>query len=224
MLEGIFASIFGETITVTAFLMASAMSLVLGMVTSWTYCKTSKAGASMGSALIFLPFLVQIVILLVNGNIGAGIAVAGAFSLIRFRSAPGSARDIVIIFLAMTIGLACGMGYIGVAVLACLIVCLFSIILNIVRPGELETERELKITIPEDLDYADLFDDLMRKYTKHNTLIQVRTTNMGSLYRLIYHIRLRNAAKEKEFIDQLRCRNGNLDIVCGKTAYAKEGL
>lgn len=224
MLEGIFASIFGETIIMTALLIATAASLILGLVISWTYRKTSETGSSMGSALIFLPFLVQIVILLVNGNLGAGVAVMGAFSLIRFRSAPGSARDIVIIFLAMAVGLACGMGYIGIAVLSTIIVCLLSIIINAIQPAEVEINRELKITIPENLDYTGLFDDLMRQYTRKSALVQVKTTNMGSLYSLIYRIRLKSPGKEKEFIDQIRCRNGNLDIVCGRIPNAKETL
>lgn len=224
MLEGILASIFGSTITVATFFTASAVSLVMGMVIAWTYSKTGRAGTSMGSALIFLPFLVQIVILLVNGNLGAGVAVAGAFSLIRFRSAPGSASDIVIIFLAMAVGLACGMGYISIAVLSTFVVCMMSIVLGALRPVEAETSRELKITIPENLDYSGLFDDLMKKYTGESTLIQVKTTNMGSLYNLVYRINLKNTAREKEFLDQLRCRNGNLDIVCGRVPSLKETL
>lgn len=224
MLEGIFASIFGDTITEAALLTSAAVSLALGMVISWTHRRASGAGASMGSALIVLPFLVQIVILLVNGNLGAGVAVAGAFSLVRFRSAPGSARDIVIIFLAMAVGLACGMGYIGIAVLSAAVVCLLNVILGALRPAELENRRELKITIPEDLDYTGLFDDLMCQYTRESALMQVKTANMGSLYSLIYEIRLKSSDKEKEFIDQLRCRNGNLDIVCGRVPNAKETL
>lgn len=224
MLDGIFASLYGETITAAAFLIAAATSLVLGAIISWTYRKTSGAGTSMGSALIFLPFLVQIVILLVNGNLGAGVAVAGAFSLIRFRSAPGSARDIVIIFLAMTAGLACGMGYLGIAVFSTAAVCLLSLLLSLTQPAETQTHRELKITIPEDLDYTGLFDDLMRRYTAASTLMQVKTTNMGSLYSLVYRIQLKNCADEKEFLDQLRCRNGNLDIVCGRVPSMKETL
>lgn len=224
MLDGIFASLYGETITAAAFLIAASTSLVLGAIISWTYRKTSGAGTSMGSALIFLPFLVQIVILLVNGNLGAGVAVAGAFSLIRFRSAPGSARDIVIIFLAMTAGLACGMGYLGIAVFSTAAVCPLSLLLSLTQPAETQTHRELKITIPEDLDYTGLFDDLMRRYTAASTLMQVKTTNMGSLYSLVYRIQLKSCADEKEFLDQLRCRNGNLDIVCGRVPSMKETL
>ncbi len=224
MFDGIFSSIFGDAITVNALLFSAAVSLTLGMIISWAYRKTNGAGASMSSALIFLPFLVQIVILLVNGNLGTGVAVAGAFSLIRFRSSPGTALDIVIIFLAMTVGLACGMGYIGVAVMCCGIVCLMALSLNKFQPSWCENDRELKITIPENLDYTDVFDDLMSQYTMKSKLVQVKTTNMGSLYNLVYHVRLRNPGKEKEFIDNIRCRNGNLDIVCGRVPKAKDTL
>ncbi len=224
MLDGIFSSIYGSTITASALYISAAVSLSLGMVISWIYRRTNGAGASMSSALIFLPFLVQIVILLVNGDLGAGVAVAGAFSLIRFRSSPGSALDIVIIFLAMTVGLACGMGYIGIAVMSCGIVCLMELALNRYQPAGCENDRELKITIPEDLDYTEVFDDLMSRYTRESKLVQVKTTNMGSLYNLVYHIRLRDPGSEKEFIDDLRCRNGNLDIVCGRVPKSKEAL
>jgi len=224
MLNGILASVYGDTVTTTAFLVTAAVSLLLGALISWTYCKTGGSGWSMGTALVFLPFLVQIVIFLVNGNLGTGIAVLGAFSLIRFRSAPGSARDIVIIFLAMAVGLACGMGYVTVAGFAALVVCILNILLTLVQPRRADARRELKITIPEDLDYTDLFADLMKRYTNESNLMQVKTTNMGSLYSLIYHITLKDYSREKEFLDQLRCRNGNLDIVCGRMPSAKEAL
>ncbi len=224
MLNGIFSSIYGDTATATAFLAAAAASLMLGGLISWTYRKTGGSGQSMGSALIFLPLLVQIVIFLVNGSLGTGIAVLGAFSLIRFRSAPGSARDIVTIFLAMTVGLACGMGYVAVAGFAALVVCILSLLFTAVLPQKADARRELKITIPEDLDYTDVFLDLMKHYTVESNLIQVKTTNMGSLYSLLYHIKLKDGGREKEFLDQLRCRNGNLDIVCGRIPSAKETL
>ena len=224
MLSGIFASIYGDTVTAAAFLVAAASSLILGGLISFTYRKTESSSQSMGLALVVLPLLVQIVIFLVNGSLGTGIAVLGAFSLIRFRSAPGSARDIVTIFAAMTVGLACGMGYVAVAGFTALVFCLLNLLFTLLKPRSADHRRELKITIPEDLDYTDLFLDLMKRYTEDSNLIQVRTTNMGSLYSLIYHIRLKDCGREKEFLDQLRCRNGNLDIVCGRVPSAKEAL
>lgn len=224
MPSGIFASIYGDTVTTAAFLIAALFSLILGGLISWIYSKTEGSGRSMGAALIFLPLLVQVVIFLVNGSLGTGIAVLGAFSLIRFRSAPGSARDIVTIFLAMTVGLSCGMGYVAIAGFTALTVGLLSLLFTLIQPRKTDLRRELKITIPEDLDYTDLFLDLMNRYTDASTLIQVRTTNMGSLYSLIYHIKLKDYGREKEFLDQLRCRNGNLDIICGRIPSAKEAL
>ncbi|MCD7947069.1 MAG: DUF4956 domain-containing protein [Oscillospiraceae bacterium] len=216
MLDGIFASVYGDTITLTAFLICAVISLVLGFFIAWSYKRVADGSTSMSITLAFLPFLVQIVILLVNGNLGAGVAVAGAFSLIRFRSAPGTARDITTIFLGMTVGLACGMGYVVIGILAAIVVCVLMILSQFISARGSGEERELRITIPEDLDYTDVFDDLFAQYTSKNKLLSVKTTDMGSLYKLQYHVCLRSAQREKEFIDQLRCRNGNLEIVCGR--------
>lgn len=224
MLEGLFASIYGDTIPLFAFLAASAVSLLLGGLIALCYRKTTGTGGTMGGALALLPFLVQVVILLVNGNLGAGVAVAGAFSLVRFRSAPGTARDITAIFLAMTVGLACGMGYLALGVFTAVIVCTVMLLMKKLSPGAGEADRDLKITIPESLDYSGLFDDLMDQYTNASALINVKTTNLGSLYCLHYHIQLKDTAGEKEFIDHLRCRNGNLDITCGRIPTARDIL
>ena len=174
--------------------------------------------------LAMLPAMVQIIIMMVNGNIGAGVAVAGAFGLIRFRSAPGSAREIGMVFLTTAIGLATGMGYVIVAAAFFIIIAVFSILLTLVGfgAGE-EDERELKITIPEKLDYDGLFDDLLNKYTRYAELERVKTTSMGTLYELSYKVVLRDQQKSKEFLDELRTRNGNLSIVCGKPV-TKEAL
>lgn len=223
MLEGLFASLYGTTITIPAFLIASALALLLGFLIALCHRKVSGAGGSMSGALTFLPFLVQLVILLVNGNLGAGVAVAGAFSLIRFRSAPGSARDITTIFLAMTVGLACGMGYVALAVLAAVVVCGLMLLERLIPFLREDNGRELKITIPESLDYDGLFDDLLEQYTTRAELTRVKTANMGSLYCLHYHICMKDPRREKEFLDQLRCRNGNLEISCGKVPVGKEG-
>lgn len=177
MLNGIFETLYSSTITTQTFLISSATSIILGLIIAYVY-KTSE---TMKTSLILLPFLVQIVILLVNGNLGTGLAVAGAFSLVRFRSAPGSSRDIMVIFLAMTVGLSCGMGYCLLAVFVTLISSILLLILNI-KPKSYQ--QEIKVTIPENLDYSNLFDDLFDEYTTDYKLLHVRTINMGSLYKL----------------------------------------
>ena len=175
--------------------------------------------------LAILPAVVQAVIMLVNGNLGTGVAVMGAFGLVRFRSAPGNAREIGSVFLAMAIGLATGMGYLGIAVLLLLIIGAAILILTeIPFDSQSFSQKELKVTIPENLDYAGIFDDLFEKYTKSAELMKVRTTNMGSLYELCYRIELKKEEEEKAMLDDIRCRNGNLTIVCGRIAENREEL
>lgn len=179
---------------------------------------------SFAITLAILPAVVQLVIMLVNGNLGAGVAVAGAFGLVRFRSAPGTAREIGALFLAMALGLATGMGYIGLAVLAFVMLSAALLALTALNFGQRSAmERTLKITIPENLDYNGLFDDLLEKYTTSFTLTQVKTANMGTLYELSYLVTLPQETVPKEFLDALRCRNGNLNITCGRVA-AKDAL
>lgn len=221
MLDGIFASLYTTSVTASAFLAVCLLSVGLGYGIALTYRKISGEGGTMFSALTALPFLVQLVILLVNGNLGAGVAVAGAFSLVRFRSAPGSARDITVIFLSMTVGLCCGMGYWAPAVLAALVTC--GLLLLQKKPQTDPCERELRVTIPENLDYNDLFSDLFAGYTASCKLLRVKTVNMGSLYSLHYLVRLKDPAREKELLDAMRCRNGNLEISCGLPAEYKQG-
>ena len=221
MLDGIFASLYTTSVTAPAFLAVSLLSVGLGYGIALTYRKISGEGGTMFSALTVLPFLVQLVILLVNGNLGAGVAVAGAFSLVRFRSAPGSARDITAIFLSMTVGLCCGMGYWAPAVLAALVTC--GLLLLQKKPQTDPCERELRVTIPENLDYNDLFSDLFAGYIASCKLLRVKTVNMGSLYSLHYLVRLKDPAREKELLDAMRCRNGNLEISCGLPAEYKQG-
>ena len=168
-------------------------------------------------ALALLPAAVTMVIIMVNGNVGAGLAVAGTFALVRFRSAQGTAREIVGLFLSMSIGLVCGMGYIYVAMLYFVIMAAFVLLLTLVKFGERNSgSRMLKITIPETLDYDGLFDDLFDKYTSYHELVRVKTTNMGTLYELSYLINLKSDSGTKAFMDDLRCRNGNLNIICGR--------
>lgn len=162
--------------------------------------------------LALLPAVVCVVIMMVNGNVGAGVAVAGAFSLVRFRSVPGTAREIATLFLAMAAGLICGMGYLGFALLFSLILGLVMYGLNHFAFPQKHPQKILRITIPEDLNYSDVFDDIFTSYTSTYNLISVKTSNMGSLFKLQYHVTLKDDTTEKAFIDALRCRNGNLEI------------
>ena len=208
-------SILGTELTLTSFLICTGVSLLLGVGTALVAGYRSRSTQSLAVTLAILPAVVQAVIMLVNGSIGAGIAVAGAFSLVRFRSAPGTAREIAAIFLAMAIGLATGMGYVGLAALLFLILAGAMLALTVLRFGQKEDAgRILKITIPEDLDYDGLFDDLFERYTIAHTLEKVKTTNMGTLYELRYRITLRQEPVPQGFLDELRCRNGNLNITC----------
>ena len=216
MLDGIFATLYTSTVTETAFLLSSAVSIALGFGISLAYRKISKDPGTMTSALTVLPFLVQLVILLVNGNLGAGVAVAGAFSLVRFRSVPGTARDIMAIFLAMTTGLCCGTGYVLLAVLAAAVTCLMFFLQK--APGLDPADRDIRVVVPENLDYADLFTDLFDRYTTASQLVHVKTVNMGSLYSLHYRVTLKDTTLEKELLDSMRCRNGNLEVSSGLPA------
>ena len=221
MLNSIFSS--GQ-ITGTAFLVTLGLALLLGIGTALLCMYKNKYSQSFAVTLAMLPATVAVVIMLVNGNIGAGVAVAGGFSLVRFRSAAGTAREIGMIFLAMTLGLSLGMGYVGLAVCFFLVMAVFTAVLTTVDfGGRKDGERTLKISIPESLDYEGLFDDLFAEYTDRSELDKVKTTNMGTLYELTYRIVLKDAAKTKEFLDELRCRNGNLTISCGKAEF-KEAL
>lgn len=215
-------SIIGTELTVESFIICTSVSLILGVLISAVSMYKTRSSQSFAVTLAILPAVVQIIIMLVNGNIGAGVAVAGAFSLVRFRSAPGSAKEIGAIFLAMAVGLAAGMGYVFLAAILFLLVSAVMIILTATGFGSRKTEKTLKITIPENLDYEGLFDDLFEKYTLSHELVKVKTSNMGTLYDLEYIITLKGAVP-KSFIDDIRCRNGNLNIVCGRTGE-KEAL
>ena len=213
MLNSLFDPIFTDTFTVTSYIICTIVSLVLGIIIALTAGYKSRKSKSMTLSLILLPAIVQTVIMLVNGNVGTGIAVMGAFSLVRFRSVPGSAKEIVCIFLAMASGLATAMGYVALAALFVIIICITMIVAGAVKlPEKDDMKRELRITIPEDLNYAHCFDDLFDKYTKSAKLSSVKTTDMGSLYKLNYSIELCDEDCIQKFIDELRCGNGNLEI------------
>lgn len=218
-------SILQGTLTLPSVALCTLVSLVLGLGIAYVYMAEKKYSKGFVITLALLPAMVQVVIMLVNGNLGTGVAVAGAFSLIRFRSVAGSARDIGTIFFAMAIGLAVGMGYLFYAVLFFLIIGLASLLLT--RSGfggKPQDVRTLKVIIPENLDYDTLFDDLFSEYTSSAELILVKTTNMGSLYELVYEIRLKAAGIPKQFLDEMRCRNGNLNILLGRPVPSKDEL
>ena len=210
----LFDSVIPSTgITPAVFIILVLVSLVLGTLLALVHTYKNEYTRSFVMTLAILPAVVCVVILMVNGNIGAGVAVAGTFSLVRFRSAPGTAREIGAIFAAMGMGLIMGMGYIGYAALFTALISLAIFLYSGFSAGSRKTvRRNLKITIPEDLNYTDVFDDILKKYTKSYRLRQVRTSNMGALFKLNYEIVLSDASLEKEFIDSLRTRNGNLEI------------
>lgn len=221
-----FDSILGEiegTMDIGSELICILVALLLGAAIAWVFSRQGTASRNFLVTLALLPALVQVVIMLVNGNLGAGVAVAGAFSLVRFRSLPGTSREILGIFFAMVAGLATGMGYISYAILFTAIVCGILVLLERLHFGEKQdSTRKLRIMIPENLDYCSVFDDLFEKYTSSSELDSVKTTNMGSMYELRYSIKLRDSAQEKAFIDELRCRNGNLTISCGREQAVSE--
>ena len=199
-------------------------SLVMGLVIALVHMYRNHYTKSFIVTLVLLPALVQAVIMLVNGNLGVGVAVMGAFGLIRFRSVPGSSRELASIFFAMAVGLATGMGFVVYAALFTLVIALAMLLLNSLRFGENSRTKSLSITIPEDLDYVGLFDDLFALYTKAIKLDKVQTTNLGSLYELRYTVLQKDDALEKEFLDKIRQRNGNLTIALGSVAYGKDEL
>ena len=222
MLDTLFRGLFDTTLTKTSapgdFLLCVGVSLLLGLLLCGMAMWHSRFSRSLMVTLAILPAVVCVVIMMVNGNVGTGVAVAGAFSLVRFRSAPGSAREIGALFVAMGTGLITGMGYLAYGALFTLILGAAMMVYNAVtlRAGAVGvTERTLYITIPEDMDYAGVFEPVLSKYARQYSLMQVKTTNMGSLFKLTYDLTLKNPAQEKQFIDQLRLRNGNLEISLG---------
>ncbi len=212
------------TFEIWSVLTAFAVALTLGLLIAVLY-RRCAVSHGFPVVLALMPMLVTAVIMIVNGNLGASVAVLGAFGLVRFRSAPGTAKEIGFLFFSMAVGLAVGMGFLTLAALITLIAGTVFLILEKSGFGNVECrERELKVTIPEDLDYDGIFDDLFQKYTTHATLDRVKTTNMGTMYELSYLIEMRNMSQQKAFIDELRCRNGNLTIVMGLVKQQKNTL
>lgn len=212
-------------LTLQTALICTTVSVILGGLIAFCYYKTGKSNKNFLVSLIVLPALVQTIVMIANGNLGTSVAIVGAFSLIRFRSLPGSSRDICSIFFAMVAGVAAGTGNIGYAVFITVFVCAVILVAYALPICNINGKsRILKVTIYENLDYNSLFDDLFEKYLDKHSLESVRTTNMGSMYQLQYGIELKDCSKEKEFIDALRCRNGNLTIICGRAGTVEEEL
>ncbi len=213
--KGVFDASNTSTISPENFLLCVGVALAVGIVLALAYMFRTRYTKSFVITLALLPAVVCVVIMLVNGNVGAGVAVAGAFSLVRFRSVPGTAKEICTLFIAMGSGLICGMGYLGYAALFTLVMCIFFVVYNWFGFGAKKTAGKYKtitITIPENLDYSGIFDDIFEKYTSAFELTRVKTTNMGSMFRLKYDVVIKDLTQEKQMIDEIRCRNGNLEI------------
>lgn len=215
MLNSILTGVSSSNLDFVEVLICVAVALVLGGIIGIVHTYKNTYTKAFIIALTLLPTIVMTVIMVINGNLGAGIAVAGGFSLIRFRSQPGTAREITSLFLAMATGFAIGMGYIGMAVLVVLIVSIVMVILQSIVTGK-DKNRQIKVTIPENLDYENIFEDVFKKYALRSELLFVKTTNMGSLFELNYNVSLKGGVSEKEMLDEMRTKNGNLPIVCGR--------
>lgn len=226
----LFDSILAEgtqtTLTVGKFLICVGISLLAGLIYCLASSLFSRESRSLRLSLFFLPAVICVTVMMVNGNLGIGVAVAGAFSLVRFRSAPGSAKEMAVIFMTMCTGLITGVGYIAYALLFTVIMCAVLILAQLVSVKRSNTDRRriLKITVPEDLDYEGVFDDIFDGYTSSHTLVGVKTSNMGSLYRLTYELTLKDSKSAKAFIDSLRVRNGNLEISLLCNADTEDGI
>ncbi len=219
LFRGIFDTELTAVISVSDFLLCIAVSLVIGIIIALSYMYKTRYTKSFVVTLAILPAVVCVVIMMVNGNVGTGVAVAGAFSLVRFRSVPGTAKEIGTLFLAMGAGLISGMGYIGYAMLFTIIMCAVFLAYSALDFGTKKNAaiyKTIHVTIPENLDYTNVFEEIFSVYTKSYELTNVKTTNMGSMFRLTYDVVLKDVAKEKEMIDKLRCRNGNLEINVSK--------
>lgn len=213
MLNSIFSGT-SSSIELSSILICVFCSVFLGVVIAFAYKFTSKYSKNFLITLSMLPLFVEAVIIMVNGNLGTSVAILGAFGLVKFRSLPGTSKEILFVFFAMTVGLACGMGHIFYASIITFIGCILIVFFSKVNVFEFDgSVKQLKVLMPEDLDYTNVFDDIFKKYTNKVELEKVKTTNMGSLFELTYRVTLKQRANEKKFIDDLRVRNGNLKIV-----------
>ena len=218
MFDQLFNDVFtGTTINPASMFGAIGVGLVLGLILAKVYQYKTVYSKSFMMTLVMLPTLIAIVIFLVNGSLGAGVAVMGAFSLIRFRSAPGGAKELLAIFLAMTIGIAVGMGYLIFASVFTIIMSVVMLLLETVNFGQMKhSMRQVTVVIPESLDYETVFDDIFQKATNYIELANVKTSDMGSLFKIKYIVQLNGTMTEKELMDALRTRNGNLEIAISR--------
>ena len=208
-----FNSILGSSLTPISFFACLGVALVLGLIVAIIHKKTAKSSSNFITTLAILPMLVAMAIMLVNGNLGAGVATVGVFSLVRFRSIAGNSRSILSVFFAMAIGLAVGTGYLTFAALFTVAVSLVIVFLKYIKFGETNNiDKQLTILVPEDMDYTEMFDDVFNKYTTSHLLEKAKTTNMGSMFELTYRINTKKKINEKEFIDKIRVKNGNLKV------------
>ena len=221
-----FNTIFDNTTTgleIGTALIAAGVALVLGIALAITHAKTSQTTKGMMVTLAVLPVLVMAVMIMINGNLGTSIAILGAFSLIRFRSIAGRAKDLLAVFAAMMIGLACGMGHVlfgaVITVIAIIAIVLFTYT-HFLEPDS--HERVLKIVIPEDMDYEEVFADIFKKYTSRHRLVRMKTMNMGSLYKLTYDVKIKHGVKEKDFLDAIRVKNMNLKVLLSEPCCEEE--
>lgn len=227
LFKGIFDTDMTTVISVKDFLICIGFSLVLGLIMALSYMYKTRYTKSFVVTLAILPSVVCVVIMMVNGNVGAGVAVAGAFSLVRFRSVPGTAKEIGTIFLAMGAGLIAGMGYLGFALIFTVVLSLVFMLYNRLDLGARKNSckyKSIRIVIPEDLDYTGVFDDILDEYTESAELTTVKSINLGSMFRLTYDVILKDSKNEKELIDKIRTRNGNLEITVSKQATVNTEL
>lgn len=230
MFEELITSIYGTTAsTISAAQLGASfgVSLLLGILIAAAYMYNTRYTKSFVVTLAMLPAIICVIIAMVNGSIGTGIAVAGAFSLVRFRSVPGTAKEICAIFLAMATGLATGMGCLGLATAFTAVLSLVILLSGRLDLGSKRNAgryKSFRITIPEDLDYTGVFEDVFADYASSCELVNVKTTNMGSMFRLTYDVTLKDPDREKELIDKLRCRNGNLEINVSRQGTAPTEL
>lgn len=224
-MTNIFGSIFGDTLTLGTFLLAVLAAGLMGLVLAFTFMYRNTHSRSFISALILIPVIETVVIMLVNDNMGVGISVAGSFALIRFRSVKGTAAELATVFMAMTIGIICGTGYVALGAVFTLLVCIMMLVLAFTGFGDASDRKKyLKITIPESLNYDEAFTDILNRYASSWSLEEVRTLTLGSLFRLEYSLTLKDHNEMKKMIDELRTRNGNLEIVCARLPGSREEL
>ena len=213
------SSVIGTSISLASFLICIVAALVFGILAALVFSVNSKYTSSWKISIALLPAVVTVVIMMVNGNIGAGLAVAGTFALVRFRSMPGSAKEVTGLFFAVSLGLICGMGYNGIAAIFFVIMSATVLVLSKLHFGEADSAiRTLKISCPENIDYETVFNDIFKAYLKKCEMMKVRTTNMGTLYEITYEVILKDDANSRAFIDEIRTRNGNLNIIFGKNS------